>query len=89
MCILFNECLNYAILAYFIIIYIIFISFAICKTFRAFKITFLKIKQNQELDNTPDFTLNYFFLASEILNLVMKQNFDFYCLKYLPYQVNS
>ena len=38
----------------------IFTSFRICKTFRAFKITFLKLKENQQLVNTPDFTLNYF-----------------------------
>ena len=37
-----------------------FTSFGICKTFRAFKITFLKLKENQQLVNTPDFTLNYF-----------------------------
>ena len=37
-----------------------FTSFRICKTFRVFKITFLKLKENQQLVNTPDFTLNYF-----------------------------
>ena len=68
----FYHCLNYAIsftlfqlklqlcLAYCVIIHMIFISFRICKTFRAFKITFLKLKENQQLVNTPDFTLNYF-----------------------------
>ena len=32
----------------------------ICKTFRAFIITFLKLKENHQMVNTPDFTLNYF-----------------------------
>ena len=38
----------------------VFISFRIHKTFRAFKITSLKLKEIQQLVNTPDFTLNYF-----------------------------
>ena len=37
-----------------------FTSFRICKTFEAFKSTVSKLKENQELVNTPDFTLNYF-----------------------------
>ena len=43
-----------------VIIHMVFTSFRICKTFRAFKITFLKLKENQQLVNTPDFALNYF-----------------------------
>ena len=38
----------------------VFTSFQICKTFGAFIITFLKLKENQQMVNTPDFTLNYF-----------------------------
>ena len=64
-----------------------FTSFRICITFTAFKITFLKLKENQQLVNTSDFTLNYLLKQQRLL--VMKQNFDFSCLKYLPYEVNS
>ena len=37
----------------------VFTSLRICKTFRAFKITFLKLKENQKLVNTPDFNLSH------------------------------
>ena len=49
-----------------VIIYTIFTSFAICKIFRAFKILFLTITQNQLLNGTPDYTLNYFLEPESI-----------------------
>ena len=48
------------VLHFLIFIHMVFTNFRICKTFRAFKITFIKLKENQQLVNTPDFTLNYF-----------------------------
>ena len=49
-------------LSYCVFIHMVFTIFRICKTFKAFKIrsTFLKLKENQQLVNTPDLTLNYF-----------------------------
>ena len=47
-------------LVYCVIIHMVFTNFRICKTYRAFKITFLKLKEKQQVVNTPDFTLNYF-----------------------------
>ena len=38
----------------------VFTSFRISETFRALKITFLKLKENHQMVNTPDFTLDYF-----------------------------
>ena len=69
----------------YVIIYVIFTSFGICKTFKAFKITFLK----NETIPIIEWHTRCFSWASETCILVMKQNFDFSCLKYLLHQVNN
>ena len=47
-------------MVYYVVIYNIFTSFAICKTFKTFKIIFLKMKQIQQLNTTPDFALIWY-----------------------------